>query len=157
MSRSLSQYVAGHAWLADRVDVPLAGGESLLTRYEYVDLMGELPFDVIQPDAASVGGISELKRVADMASAWNLQCVPHIGCSSGTGIGLAAGLQVILSCENAPLIEVDAYGGLGWEGFLENPPVVENGRLWATDAVGIGVTIADRAAERFAIDVDGPV
>ncbi|WP_085894336.1 MULTISPECIES: mandelate racemase/muconate lactonizing enzyme family protein [unclassified Nocardioides] len=156
MSRSLSQYVAGHAWLADRVDIPLAGGESLLTRYEYVDLMGELPFDVIQPDAASVGGISELKRVADMASAWNLQCVPHIGCSSGTGIGLAAGLQVILSCENAPLIEVDAYGGLGWEGFLENPPVVENGWLWATDAVGIGVTIADRAAERFGIAADGP-
>jgi L-alanine-DL-glutamate epimerase-like enolase superfamily enzyme len=90
-----------------------------------------------------------------MASAWNLQCVPHIGCSSGTGIGLAAGLQVILSCENAPLIEVDAYGGLGWEGFLQNPPVVEDGRLWATDAVGIGVTIADRAAERFAVTVGG--
>jgi D-galactarolactone cycloisomerase len=155
MSRSLSQYVTAHAWLADRVDIPLAGGESLLTRYEYVDLMGELPFDVIQPDAASVGGISELKRVADMASAWNLQCVPHIGCSSGTGIGLAAGLQVILSCENAPLIEVDAYGGLGWEGFLQNPPVVEDGRLWATDAAGIGVTIADGAAERFAVTVVG--
>ncbi|GAB6983896.1 mandelate racemase/muconate lactonizing enzyme family protein [Nocardioides pyridinolyticus] len=155
MSRSLSQYVASHAWLANRVDIPLAGGESLLTRYEYVDLMSELPFDVIQPDAASVGGISELKRIADMASSWNLQCVPHIGCSSGTGIGLAAGLQVILSCENTPLVEVDAYGGLGWEGFLENPLVVQNGELWATDAVGIGVTIADGASERFSVTIGG--
>lgn len=153
LSRSLSQYVSSHAWLADRVDIPLAGGESLLTRYEYIDLMSELPFDIIQPDAASVGGISELKRVADMASAWNLQCVPHIGCSSGTGIGLAAGLQVILSCENTPLIEVDAYGGLGWEGFLENPPLVESGQLWASDAVGIGVTIADGAIERFSVSI----
>jgi D-galactarolactone cycloisomerase len=151
LSRSLSQYVSGHRWLADRVDIPLAGGESLLTRYEYVDLMSELPFDFIQPDAASVGGISELKRIADMASSWNLQCVPHIGCSSGTGIGLAAGLQVILSCENTPLVEVDAYGGLGWEGFLENPLVVQNGELRATEAVGIGVTIADGASERFAV------
>ena len=153
MSRSLSQYVSGHAWLADRVDIPLAGGESLLTRYEYVDLMSKLPFDIIQPDAASVGGISELKRVADIASAWNLQCVPHIGCSSGTGIGLSAGLHVILSCDNAPLIEVDAYGGLGWDGFLVDPPVVADGRMWATERPGIGARIADGAAERYRVSI----
>jgi len=153
MSRSLTQYVDFHGWLADRVEIPLAGGESLLTRYEYIDLFARLPFDYIQPDAASVGGISELKRVADMASAWNLQCVPHIGCSSGTGIGLAAALQVILSCENAPLIEVDAYGGVGWDGFLNRPLHVTDGYLSATDAPGIGVEIAPGASTRFAVAV----
>ncbi|MDQ1621015.1 MAG: hypothetical protein QOE19_3584 [Actinomycetota bacterium] len=151
MSRSLSQYVNFHSWLADRVDIPLAGGESLLTRYEYIDLFCQLPFEYIQPDAASVGGISELKRIADMASAWNLQCVPHIGCSSGTGIGLAAGLQVILSCENAPLIEFDAYGGIGWDGFLTHPLNVADGHLAATEAPGIGVEIAPGAPARFAV------
>ncbi|WP_433087428.1 mandelate racemase/muconate lactonizing enzyme family protein [Dactylosporangium sp. CA-052675] len=153
MSRSLSQYVSGHSWLADRIDIPLAGGESLLTRYEYIDLMANLPFDIIQPDAASVGGISELKRIADMASAWNLRCVPHIGCSSGTGIGIHAGLQVILSCDNAPLIEFDAYGGLGWEGFLVNPPVVTDGRVWGSEEPGIGARIADGAAERYRVGI----
>ncbi|MFG2056145.1 mandelate racemase/muconate lactonizing enzyme family protein [Micromonospora sp. NPDC048930] len=153
MSRSLSQYVSGHSWLADRVDIPLAGGESLLTRYEYIDLMAKLPFDIIQPDAASVGGISELKRIADMASAWNLRCVPHIGCSSGTGIGIYAGLQVILSCDNAPFIEFDAYGGLGWEGFLANPPLVTDGRVWASDEPGIGARIADGAGEKYSVNI----
>jgi D-galactarolactone cycloisomerase len=153
LSRSLSQYVAGHAWLADRVDIALAGGESLLTRYEYIELMSELPFDYIQPDAASVGGISELKRVADMASAWNLQCVPHIGCSSGTGIGLSAALHVILSCENAPLIEVDAYGGLGWEGFLEEPPSVVAGQMTASETPGIGARIAQGASEKYRVSI----
>ena len=153
MSRSLTQYIDFHSWLADRVDIPLAGGESLLTRYEYVDLFKRLPFDYIQPDAASVGGISELKRVADMASAWNLQCVPHIGCSSGTGIGLAAALQVILSCENTPLIEVDAYGGIGWDGFLSQPLNVKGGYLSATDTPGIGVEVAPGAPARFAVAV----
>ncbi|AEB44410.1 mandelate racemase/muconate lactonizing protein [Micromonospora maris AB-18-032] len=151
MSHSLSQYVSSHSWLADRVDIPLAGGESLLTRFEYIDLMAKLPFDIVQPDAASVGGISELKRIADMASSWNLQCVPHIGCSSGTGIGINAALQVILSCDNAPLIEFDAYGGLGWQGFLAVPPVVKDGRVWASEEPGIGVTIADGAEQRFRI------
>lgn len=152
MSRSLSQYINDHAWLADRVDLPLAGGESLLTRYEYIDLMSKLPFDFVQPDAASVGGISELKRIGDMASSWNLKLVPHIGCSSGTGIGLAAGLNVILSCENAPLIEVDAYGGLGWEGFLENPLMVKSGYIESNGEPGIGATFAASARDRFELE-----
>jgi L-alanine-DL-glutamate epimerase-like enolase superfamily enzyme len=152
MSRSLSQYINDHAWLADRADLPLAGGESLLTRYEYIDLMSKLPFDFVQPDAASVGGISELKRIGDMASSWNLKLVPHIGCSSGTGIGLAAGLNVILSCENAPLIEVDAYGGLGWEGFLENPLMVKSGYIESNGEPGIGATFAASARDRFELE-----
>lgn len=152
LSRSLSQYVSSHRWLADRVDIPLAGGESLLTRYEYVDIFAEHPpFDIVQPDAATVGGISELKRVADMASAWNLACVPHIGCSSGTGIGLLAALQVILSCDNAPLIEVDAYGGIGWDGFLVEPPAVRQGWMVAPDRPGIGAVIADGASVSYAL------
>ena len=152
MSRSLSQYINDHTWLADRVDLPLAGGESLLTRYEYIDLMSKLPFDFVQPDAASVGGISELKRIGDMASSCNLKLVPHIGCSSGTGIGLAAGLNVILSCENAPLIEVDAYGGLGWEGFLENPLMVKSGYIESNGEPGIGATFAASARDRFELE-----
>ncbi len=151
MSRSLSQYINDHSWLADRVDLPLAGGESLLTRYEYIDLMAKLPFDYIQPDAASVGGISELKRIGDMSSSWNLKLVPHIGCSSGTGIGLAAALNVILSCDNAPLIEVDAYGGLGWDGFLTNPLNVKDGQLVSNNQPGIGVTLATGGREQFSL------
>lgn len=151
ISRSLSQYINDHSWLADRVDLPLAGGESLLTRYEYIDLMAKLPFDYIQPDAASVGGISELKRIGDMSSSWNLKLVPHIGCSSGTGIGLAAALNVILSCDNAPLIEVDAYGGLGWEGFLTNPLNVKDGQLISNNQPGIGVTLAPSGREQFSL------
>lgn len=151
MSHSLSQYINDHSWLADRVDLPLAGGESLLTRYEYIDLMSRLPFDYIQPDAASVGGISELKRIGDMASAWNLKLVPHIACSSGTGIGLAAALNVILSCDNAPLVEVDAYGGLGWEGLLTNPLIVKDGYLSSNEQPGIGVTFSPSAREQFSL------
>lgn len=151
LSRSLTQYVDDHTWLADRVSIPLAGGESLLTRFEYLDLLSRRTFDVLQPDCTSVGGISEAKRVADMASAWNIECVPHIACSSGTGVALAAGLHMILACENAPLIEVDAYGGPGWDGMLINPLQVKDGFVEASDAPGLGVEIAADAFERFAV------
>lgn len=152
MSRSLSQYIDDHTWLSDRVSLKLAGGESLLTRFEYIELLERRTFDVLQPDCVSVGGISEAKRVADMASAWNIECVPHIACSSGTGIGLAAGLHVILACANAPLIEFDAYRGLGWEGFLTQPLEVVNGYVEALDAPGLGIVLAPDAIERFGLD-----
>ncbi|MCW2904368.1 MAG: hypothetical protein JWO67_6633 [Streptosporangiaceae bacterium] len=149
LSRSLTQYVDDHSWLADRVSLKLAGGESLLTRYEYIDVFARRTFDVIQPDCTSVGGISEAKRVADMASAYNITCVPHIACSSGTGVALAAGLHLILACENAPLVEFDAYGGPGWDGLLQDPIHVEDGFLAARDAPGLGVELRD--TERFAV------
>ncbi|MHA6793007.1 mandelate racemase/muconate lactonizing enzyme family protein [Pseudonocardia bannensis] len=154
LSRSLTQYVDDHTWLADRVSIKLSGGESLLTRFEFIDLVTRRTFDILQPDATSVGGISEAKRVADLASTWNLSCVPHIACSSGTGIALAAGLHMILACENTPLIEVDAYGGPGWDGMLVNPLVVSDGYLAALDAPGLGVELAAGADERFAVSAD---
>ncbi|SFL24939.1 mandelate racemase/muconate lactonizing enzyme family protein [Geodermatophilus ruber] len=151
LSRSLTQYVDDHSWLADRVSLRLAGGESLLTRYEYLDLLSRRTFDVLQPDCTSVGGISEAKRIADMASAWNIECVPHIACSSGTGISLAAGLHLILACTNAPLIEFDAYGGPGWDGLLVEPHAVQDGHLGADDRPGLGVELADDAIARFSL------
>ncbi|NMR21711.1 mandelate racemase/muconate lactonizing enzyme family protein [Cellulomonas fimi] len=151
LARSLTQYVDDHTWLADRVSIPLAGGESMLTRFEYLDLLRRKTFDVLQPDCTSVGGISEAKRVADMAGSWNLQCVPHIACSSGTGIALAAGLHVILASENAPLVEFDAYGGPGWDGLLAEPLEVKDGYLEAHDAPGLGIELTEHAYGRFAL------
>lgn len=151
LSRSLTQYVDDHSWLSDRVAIRLAGGESLLTRFEYIDLLTRRTFDVLQPDATSVGGISEAKRVADLASTWNIECVPHIACSSGTGIALAAGLHVILACGNAPLVEVDAYGGPGWDGLLREPLVVSDGYLEALERPGLGVELSEDALQEFAV------
>jgi D-galactarolactone cycloisomerase len=151
LARSLSQYVDEHCWLADRVSLRLSGGESLFSRFEFIELMTRRPFDIVQPDCTSVGGISEAKRVADMASAWNLTCVPHIACSSGIGIGLAAGLHLILACENAPLVEFDPYGGPAWEGMLVNALATRDGHLAAPDAPGLGLELSEDALERFAM------
>jgi len=149
LSRSLTQYIEDHSWLADRVSMRLSGGESLFTRFEYLELLARRTFDVLQPDCTSVGGISEAKRVADMASAYNLTCVPHIASSSGTGIALAAGLHLILACQNAPLIEFDPYGGPGWDGLLVRPLEVNDGWVHALDAPGLGVELTPDAFERF--------
>lgn len=148
---SLTQYVEEHTWLAERVDMRLAGGESLFTRYEFPELLKRHTFDVVQPDCTGVGGISEAKRIADMASAWNISCVPHIACSSGTGVSLAAGLHVVLACDNAPYVELDAYGGPGWDGLVIDPIMPVNGCLVADNRPGLGVELSEDALERFSL------
>jgi L-alanine-DL-glutamate epimerase-like enolase superfamily enzyme len=151
LARSLSQYIADHSWLADRIVMKISGGESLFTRFEYIELVERRTFDILQPDCTSVGGISEAKRVADLASAWNLTCIPHIACSSGTGIGLAAGLHLVLACENAPLVEFDPYGGPGWDGLLVEPLHVNDGYIAPLEAPGLGIELSADADELFAV------
>ncbi|MFB0914400.1 MAG: hypothetical protein QMB06_06885 [Pontimonas sp.] len=66
-------------------------------------------------------------------------------------MALAAGLQLILACENAPMIEYDAYGGPGWDGLLDTAPLLKNGFLEATDAPGLGVQLSEDAYGRVAL------
>ena len=150
-SNSVSQYIEDHKWLNDRVRINLAGGESLFTRYEFIDVLKDKVFDVIQADATTVGGLSEVKRVADMSSAWNLMFAPHIACSSGSGISLACGLHLSLACANASQLEFDAYGGPAWEGLITEPIQVKDGYLDALTGPGLGIDLSPDALERFAL------
>ena len=48
--------------------------------------------DIVQPDTCAAGGLSECKKIADMAAAYGIRFAPHVW---GTGIALAAGLQLL--------------------------------------------------------------
>lgn len=76
-----------HAKLASRVTFPIASGEWLSTRWEFVDLIERGGIGVVQPDVGRVGGISEAKAVCEMASERGLPVVPHCW---KTGISLSA-------------------------------------------------------------------
>ncbi len=76
-----------HAKLASRVTFPIASGEWLSTRWEFVDLIERGGIGVVQPDVGRVGGISEAKAVCQLAAERGLPVVPHCW---KTGISLSA-------------------------------------------------------------------
>lgn len=76
-----------HAKLANRVTFPIASGEWLSTRWEFVELIERGGIGVVQPDVGRVGGISEAKAVCEMAAERDLPVVPHCW---KTGISLSA-------------------------------------------------------------------
>ena len=77
--------------LAAELDIAVAGGETLQTRGAFKEIFDRRAVDIVQPDVSICGGISDLLFVADLATLYGIQCLPH---SFNSGVTAAASLQV---------------------------------------------------------------
>jgi L-alanine-DL-glutamate epimerase-like enolase superfamily enzyme len=94
--------LAGYARLHDEAPMPVAAGEWQNTRFEFADLMDIGQVDVAQPDVGRVGGLTEAKRVCEMAAQRGRQIVPHCW---KTGISIAATAHLAAVTPHCPYIE----------------------------------------------------
>ena len=83
-------------------NIPIATGERLFTKYDFKRLLQTGGVDIIQPDLSHAGGITEVKKIASMAEAYDVALAPH--CPLGP-IALAACLNVDATCYNAVIQE----------------------------------------------------
>ena len=94
----VSAMVESLADLARATSIPLCIGERLHSRYDFKRVFELRAAQVINPDTAHVGGISEMVRIGHWAEAYDVAFAPH--CPLGP-IALAACLQVDAICHNA--------------------------------------------------------
>lgn len=106
--------------------MPIAGGENNRNLNEFVQMLEQNVYDVLQPESMAMVGITELRKVYTLAEAYGKQVVPHHG---GRGLGTIAHLHLVASWENAPYIELLHEPPIGHyrHGFsiLAEPPVVD--------------------------------
>lgn len=93
---------AGMRVLREKTDIRIAGGEMTRQLHEFRDLIGGGCLDILQPDAALVGGITGLRRVALMAQEHNLVFTPHTWTN---GMGVAANAHLTAGLADAPFLE----------------------------------------------------
>ena len=124
--------------LRSRSPVPIAGGEVLTRRQSFQPWLEGGAFDIVQPDATKVGGISEARRIAWMAEAHGVRFIPH---GWNTAIGLAADLQLASAFHDTDLVEyltgspfIDAITVGGWH-------LDPDGMLPIPDSPGLGVRL----------------
>jgi L-alanine-DL-glutamate epimerase-like enolase superfamily enzyme len=86
----------------DALAIGIAGGEMTRELYEFRDLITAGCLDVLQPDAALVGGLTGLRRVGHMAQEHNLTFTPHTWTN---GIGVTANAHLTAAISDAPFLE----------------------------------------------------
>jgi L-alanine-DL-glutamate epimerase-like enolase superfamily enzyme len=93
----------------DSIDIPVAAGERIYTRWGYAPFFEDRSLDVIQPDFANCGGITEGKKVCDMAHAYDITVQGHV---CGGPISTAMALHIETSIPNFIIHEHHRYAQL---------------------------------------------
>ena len=130
--------VDGHAFLAERLDVRIATGENMYTRWDFLPFFQKQAIHVVQADASRCGGISEAKRIVDLAGSFHLHAIPH---TFSDALTIVANLHVVAASSNAPIIEYDKTYNEIQEKLVTNPPLVHDSMIELPTAPGLGVDI----------------
>ncbi|NQU54553.1 MAG: mandelate racemase/muconate lactonizing enzyme family protein [Bacteroidetes bacterium] len=143
--------------LRENTHIPIAGGECEYLRHGFLQLFQNKSVDIAQPDICAAGGITEVKRIANMANTFGVEIVPH---SWGTGIALHAALHLISNLDSNP---GRMYDSLPWmeldrtENALRDELTVpliipENGLLKVPELPGLGVDVNEELLGKYRID-----
>ena len=129
--------------VSDHVPYPIATGERLLSRWEFREICEKQAVALLQPDVSHVGGITELKKVANMGEVYYMHIMPH--CAIGP-VALSAALQVDAAVPNF-LVQEQIDQGLG-AGLLREDWQVKDGHIDLPVKPGLGFEIEEKEAEQ---------
>ena len=129
----LYQDIDGHARLRQAIRTPIALGESLYSRQQFLAYLRADAVDVVQADVAFVGGVTEWLKIAHLANAFGRKVAPHYM--------MELSLQLLCGVENAFLLEDVVGGSLTELGLLEESIRVDNGSATPPKRPGHGIVI----------------
>ncbi|MFT7641373.1 MAG: galactonate dehydratase [Pirellulaceae bacterium] len=119
--------------------MPIAASEMLLSRTSYLSLLQAKAVDYVMVDPTWAGGISETRRIIDLAQTFNIPATMH-DCTGP--ITLFAGLQCAAASANVVFQEtVRAHIRTFYERLIDRQPQIENGRLQLPTDSGLGTTL----------------
>jgi galactonate dehydratase len=149
----LSEHAEALKEIANHTATPIALGERLFSRWDFKKILSDGLVDIIQPDPSHAGGITETRKIAAMAEAYDVGLAPH--CPLGP-IALAACLQLDAVCYNAVIQEQSL--GIHYNktndllDYITDPGVFAyaDGHVAIPQGPGLGITINEDAVARGA-------
>lgn len=139
----------GMAEVRAATHLPVAAGESEATRYDFRDLIVGRCVDILQPDPACCGGITEAMRIGTLASSFNLRMAPHLWAGAPC---FFAGLQVCAASPASFTVEFSLGANPMIHQLSRDPVEVRDGMIAIPDAPGIGLNMNESVIEKFAKD-----
>ena len=129
--------IDGYGRLAAALDMPVAGGETECTRWQFDARLRAGAFDVILPDVCRAGGISEGRKIADVARLHNVRWAAHV--SMGSPVHVAAAAHLAAASPNFLVIEFPSTPNPIGDNLLHAPFHPEGGFLRVPDGPGLGI------------------
>jgi galactonate dehydratase len=133
--------------------IPIATGERMFSRWDFKGLFSSGFVDIVQPDVSHAGGISEVRRIAAMAEAYDVALAPH--CPLGP-IAFASALQVDFTSINAFIQETSMGIHYNEEAdlldYLVDPNVfaVNEGMVELLTGPGLGIEVDEARVREMA-------
>ena len=140
----------GHARLAHQCGVRICGAEYAATRWEVREWIEVGRVAVVQPDINRCGGLTEIRRIAEMAVLYGVQVIPH---GWKTGITAACGRHFQAATPNAPFFEFlspELYDSPLRRDLVSPEPRVIDGRMALPEGPGLGITLNEPILEKYA-------
>ena len=136
---TLRENPAGLGEVAAKSPVPIATGEGLFSRYEFRQLLDAKGAAIIQPDVMHAGGITELRKIGNLAETYGVEIAPH-QCSGP--VAHMASLATMSVCRNCLIHEWEGADDEVFREMTEGTyPTQKNGLVRLPDAPGLGIQV----------------
>ena len=140
--------VEAYRLISSNTTTPIHTGEQIYLRQGFKDLIDKNAVDIIGPDPCDVGGIAELKWIAEFADLYGVLVAPH-----GVGDGLIGTAALVQMCATLPKnyigFEMPAIQPLWWELVEGLPrPLIKDSYIEVPDKPGLGVELNEKAVRK---------
>ncbi|HKF64417.1 MAG TPA: mandelate racemase/muconate lactonizing enzyme family protein [Dongiaceae bacterium] len=144
--------LAGHAKLAAQSPIRICGAEAAATRFEVREWLERGGVSVVQPNIGRGGGLTEIRRIAELCEFHGAEVIPH---GWKTGITSAVGRHFQAACPAAPLFEYvspKVFDSPLRRELVSPEPVLKDGYMELPTAPGLGIELNEELVERWRID-----
>jgi len=134
--------------VSENVNIPIAAGERLYTRYGFRQYIEKQALDILQPDIGLAGGLTEVKKIADYADTYNIHVQPH-NCIGPVATAVAVQLDAAIT--NFIIQEWSPYRPSNIYNLVDNPleHKVKNSYITVPDLPGLGVELVEDAVKKY--------
>jgi galactonate dehydratase len=123
---------------------PICAGENLYLRHGFRDLIEQQAVDIIMPDIPKCGGLSECRKIANMAELYYMPFAPH---NVSSPIGTMASAHVCASVPNFLVLEFHWLHRDYWTTIItDKEDIIKNGYITLSDRPGIGLELDEAVA-----------
>lgn len=137
--------IAGYRRVRQAVPATLVNGETLFTRWDLREFLTAGAIDVVMPNLARAGGITESRKLAALCETFHVDIAPH---GVGSAVGLAAALQLSAAIPNFRIYEYNRLPNPLRDDLTVDPFDFSDGMLTIPTGPGLGIEIDwDRAME----------